>query len=120
MGLGSPSPAPAIWALLCKPARIWPIPSGPRWEPYTLTGGASYFSDPQWTNYPVRFYRLSGLTFAGRPGRALEPAGADRPSLGVRTNRFGFTITGTADIPVVVEACTNLASPDGVRSKAAP
>ena len=25
----------------------------------TLTGGASYFSDSQWTNYPTRFYRLS-------------------------------------------------------------
>ncbi len=25
----------------------------------TLTGGSSYFSDPQWTNYPARFYRLS-------------------------------------------------------------
>jgi hypothetical protein len=24
----------------------------------TLTGGSSYFSDPQWTNYPDRFYRF--------------------------------------------------------------
>ena len=24
----------------------------------SLTGGASCFSDPQWTNYPGRFYRL--------------------------------------------------------------
>jgi hypothetical protein len=24
----------------------------------TLTGGSSYFSDPQWTNYPSRYYRL--------------------------------------------------------------
>jgi hypothetical protein len=24
----------------------------------TLTGGSSYFSDPQWTNYPSRFYRI--------------------------------------------------------------
>jgi hypothetical protein len=23
-----------------------------------LTGGFSYFSDPQWTNYPGRYYRL--------------------------------------------------------------
>lgn len=28
----------------------------------------------------------------------------------VRTNQFGFTITGTANIPIVVEACTNLTS----------
>jgi len=25
----------------------------------TLTGGSSYFSDPQWTNFPGRFYRLN-------------------------------------------------------------
>jgi hypothetical protein len=31
-------------------------------------------------------------------------------SFGVRTNRFGFNITGTADIPIVLEACTNLAT----------
>ena len=33
----------------------------PAWSPVqtdTLTGGSSYFSDPQWTNYPARFYRL--------------------------------------------------------------
>jgi len=31
------------------------------WSPVatnTLTGGSSYFCDPQWTNYPGRFYRL--------------------------------------------------------------
>ena len=35
--------------------------SHPAWQPVqtnTLTGGAAYFSDPQWTNYPGRFYRL--------------------------------------------------------------
>jgi hypothetical protein len=33
----------------------------PVWQPVqtnTLTGGSSYFSDTQWTNYPGRFYRL--------------------------------------------------------------
>jgi hypothetical protein len=33
----------------------------PVWAPVatnTLTNGASYFSDPKWTNYPDRFYRL--------------------------------------------------------------
>jgi inosine-uridine nucleoside N-ribohydrolase len=33
----------------------------PAWSPVgtnTLTGGSSYFSDPRWTNYPARFYRL--------------------------------------------------------------
>jgi hypothetical protein len=35
--------------------------ANPTWSPVgtnTLTGGSSYFSDPQWTNYPARFYRL--------------------------------------------------------------
>jgi Beta-propeller repeat len=33
----------------------------PAWIPIstnTLTSGTSYFSDPQWTNYPGRFYRI--------------------------------------------------------------
>jgi hypothetical protein len=35
--------------------------ANPIWSPVrtnTLTNGTSYFSDPQWTNYPGRFYRL--------------------------------------------------------------
>jgi hypothetical protein len=36
-------------------------PANSAWYPLatnTLSGGSSYFSDPQWTNYPARFYRL--------------------------------------------------------------
>jgi hypothetical protein len=32
-----------------------------QWTPVStnvLSGGATYFSDPQWTNYPARYYRL--------------------------------------------------------------
>ena len=35
--------------------------ANPVWLPVstiTLTRGTNYFSDPQWTNYPGRFYRL--------------------------------------------------------------
>jgi hypothetical protein len=32
-------------------------------------------------------------------------------SFGVRNNQFGFNVTGTTNIPIVVEACTNLAKP---------
>ena len=35
--------------------------ANPLWSPVgtnTLTDGSSYFSDPQWTNYPARLYRL--------------------------------------------------------------
>jgi hypothetical protein len=36
-------------------------PANHTWSPLqtnALTAGWSYFSDPQWSNYPVRFYRL--------------------------------------------------------------
>jgi hypothetical protein len=32
-------------------------------------------------------------------------------SFGVRNHQFGFNITGTADLVIIVEACTNLANP---------
>jgi len=38
--------------------------ANPSWSPLqtnTLTGGSAYFNDPQWTNYPGRFYRLRAL-----------------------------------------------------------
>jgi len=50
-----------------------------------------------------------GATFAFRPAVLWNPlVQTGDASFGVRTNRFGFNITGTADIPIVVEACTNL------------
>jgi hypothetical protein len=36
--------------------------ANPVWIPLetvTLTNGTFYFSDPQWTNYPGRYYRIS-------------------------------------------------------------
>jgi hypothetical protein len=36
-------------------------PANPIWSPLVtnaLSGGAFYFSDTQWTNYPSRFYRV--------------------------------------------------------------
>jgi hypothetical protein len=35
--------------------------ANPAWSPLatnTLTSGSAHFSDPKWTNYPARFYRL--------------------------------------------------------------
>ena len=40
----------------------------PVWLPMStspLTGGTSYFSDPQWTNYPERFYRVTSAFTVG-------------------------------------------------------
>jgi hypothetical protein len=37
--------------------------ANPVWVPLatnSLTSGTNEFCDPQWTNYPARFYRLSG------------------------------------------------------------
>ena len=53
-----------------------------------------------------------GPTFGGRPAVLWNPhALTSDASFGVRTNRFGFTITGTIGLVVAVEACTNLTDP---------
>ena len=56
-----------------------------------------------------------GPTFGGRPAVLWNPlVQTGEASFGVRTNRFGFTITGTPNIPIVVEAATNLANANWV------
>jgi hypothetical protein len=86
----------------------------PDWSPVatnTLSGGSCYFCDPQCTNYARRFYGLGGLTFAGLPAVLWNPqVQTSGTSFGVRTNRFGFNITGSSNLIIVVEACTNLAN----------
>jgi hypothetical protein len=62
-------------------------------------------------------YYLPGTTgwsssFAGRPTVLWNPqTSTSDPSFGIQTNEFGFTITGSSNLVIVVEACTNLASP---------
>jgi hypothetical protein len=52
-----------------------------------------------------------GSTFASRPAVLWNPQiQASDASFGVRPNSFGFNITGTADIPLVIEASTNFAA----------
>jgi len=79
--------------------------------PSTLGAGVFYSSNN------VTAYYLPGAagwsnTFAGVPAVLWNPliqvGGA---SFGVQNNQFGFNITNTANLTVVVEACTNLASP---------
>jgi hypothetical protein len=51
-------------------------PAHPDWSlvgTNDLTGGSSYFSDPQWTNYSRRLYRASTSTFSGRPALLWNP-----------------------------------------------
>ena len=62
-------------------------------------------------------YYLPGTTgwsssFAGLRAVQWNPLiQAGGGSFGLSNNQFGFNITGTTNIPFVVEACTNLASP---------
>lgn len=52
-----------------------------------------------------------GTPFGGRPAVLWNPlAQTSGPTFGVGPSGFGFNITGTAGIPIVVEACTNLAN----------
>jgi hypothetical protein len=50
-----------------------------------------------------------GTTFGGLPTALWNPSiQTTNASFGVRSNRFGFNITGTTNIPIVVEASSNL------------
>lgn len=75
--------------------------------------GASVFSaDNNVTVYYFPGTTGWGPTFAGLPSVLWNPQVQTKDtSFGVRSNQFGVNITGTANIPVVVEATTNLASP---------
>jgi hypothetical protein len=64
---------------------------------YYLLGITGWASFAQLTGVPTALWNPS-----------IQASGA---SFGVRNNQFGFNITGTTNIPIVVEACTNLASP---------
>jgi hypothetical protein len=66
--------------------------ANPVWIPVstdTLVNGTNYFSDPQWTNYPMRFYRAVGAytvggTLAGLPAGdtvTLQDNGSDNLTL---------------------------------------
>jgi hypothetical protein len=56
-----------------------------------------------------------GSTFDGCPAVLWNPqVQTGNASFGVRTNWFGFNITGTTNIPIVLEACTCLANPTWV------
>jgi hypothetical protein len=73
--------------------------------------GDAFANDNNATVYYVLGTTGWDVTFAGRPSVLWNLLiQANGPSFGVCTNRFGFNITGTTNIPIVVEACTNLAS----------
>jgi len=51
-----------------------------------------------------------GQALGNLPTAVWNPQVQADASFGVHTNGFAFTITGTTNIPIVVEACTNLAA----------
>jgi hypothetical protein len=74
-----------------------------------------FAADPRFTK-AIAYY-LPGTsgwaaTFDGIPAVLWNPhVQPGDPTLGVRTNQFGFTITGPSNLVIVVTACTNLANP---------
>lgn len=75
------------------------------------TDGSSVFSlDDSATVYYLPGTR-GWTNFAGPPTVLWNPlVQTSGPNFGVVSNQFGFNITGTANIPIAVEACANLAS----------
>jgi hypothetical protein len=75
-----------------------------------------------YTYYVSTAYYLPGTTgWAEFSSNAMIPTVLWNPSIqaggvnfGARSNQFGFDITGTTNIPIVVEASTNLVQPDWV------
>jgi hypothetical protein len=53
-----------------------------------------------------------GATFGGRPTVLWNPlTQTGDGSFGVQNNQFGFNITGSSNLVIVVETATNLADP---------
>jgi hypothetical protein len=78
-------------------------------------GSDVFFNDSQAIIYYLPETTGWGATFGGRPTAlwALpKPLILDfGPSFGMRTNQFGFIISWATNLPVLVEACTNLGNP---------
>jgi hypothetical protein len=77
-----------------------------------------YGLDVFWNDINLTVYYLPGTwvtnwgsTFGGAPTMLWNPQVANDGSLGVQAGQFGFTITGTPGISIVVESCTNLRNP---------
>jgi hypothetical protein len=78
--------------------------------PSLPSNGALAFDDP------LTVYYLPGTTgwtstLGGMPTELWNPQPQNDSSFGVRTNKFGFNITGSSNLVIVVEGCTNLTNP---------
>jgi hypothetical protein len=72
---------------------------------FNLAGNATVYYLPRAADWPT-----PPATFGGRPAVPWNPQVLNDASFGVVANLFGFTITGTSGMVVVVEACTDLAN----------
>ncbi len=76
--------------------------------------GSPFAYDTNVTAYYLPGTTGWGTNYQGVPTALWNPvieAGAGDGSFGVNNGQFGFEIKGTPGIPIVVEACTNLANP---------
>ncbi len=80
--------------------------------PAPTLSGSYVFSGTPATIYYLPGTTVWGDTFGGRPTLCWNPAVQQDDGFGFTDDRFGFNIAGTTNIPVVVEASTNLS--DGV------
>ena len=89
-------------------------PSSPYIATVFFGGNAPAIASSSVFNSNTRLYYLPettgwGATLGGAPTKLWNPqAQTADGSFGLRTNKFGFNVTGTTNIPIVVEASTNL------------
>jgi len=79
-------------------------------------GNAPVLGSEVFDEDPATVYYLSGTTgwgttFGGLPTVLWSPHVRNDATFGVHSNCFGFTITNAGSPTIVVDACTNLASP---------
>lgn len=82
-----------------------------------FAGNAPHVGTSPFGSAPATLYYLPNTTgwfspFAGKPAVLWNPLiQSSDPGFGVQGNQFNFKITGTANIPIVVEATSSLANP---------
>ena len=71
-------------------------------------GSFIFDGDSQATVYYLPGTTNWGSLFDGRPAVLWDPQAKNDATFGVGPSGFGFTITGPTNVPIVVQACTNL------------
>jgi hypothetical protein len=78
----------------------------------TTFGPQTFLGDTLVTVYYLPGKTGWGSTFDTSPTALWNPnIQSSGSNFGIKSGRFGFNITGTANIPIVIDACTNISSP---------